>query len=178
MYIWTGIDVDSQLAQAREAARRIENEIGFAHSNFTLPLHISLKKSFPAADEKAGDIMDCLARFYQSQSPMEVAVRGIEKEETIIWIMLERSAALNALHDRLLSLLGEKYGVLPHEYDLDYKFHTTLFMDGDRKKIHRAYALIQNVPVPERLRLDRFAVGASATGALGTYRVLRTIERE
>ena len=177
MYIWTGIDVDSQMQAVAKAARAVEGELGFAHSNFTLPLHISLKMSFPAADERAGGIMDSLVRFYQSQSPMEVAVRGIEKEETIIWIMMERSAALNALHDRLLSLLGEEYGVTPHEYDLDYKFHTTLFMDGDREKINRAYNKIRAVPVPESLRLNRFMIGASDTGALGTYRVLRAIER-
>ena len=43
MYIWVGIKVEDQLKMVKAQAQRIENEIGFDHSNFTLPLHISLK---------------------------------------------------------------------------------------------------------------------------------------
>ena len=50
MYIWIGINVSDQLLTVGEKARQIENEIGFVNSNFTLPLHVSLKISFPVED--------------------------------------------------------------------------------------------------------------------------------
>ena len=54
MYIWTGADVDSQLGEIKELTKRAEGELGFVHSNFTLPLHVSLKMSF-YVDDKTND---------------------------------------------------------------------------------------------------------------------------
>ena len=178
MHIWTGIDVDSQLPGLREGVRRIENEIGAVHSiaNNALPLHISLKMSFPMPDDRAEEVIDRLAAFYRGEAPLTAELRGIEREQTIVWLRTRDSAALRGLHDRLLAMLNVEYGVEPHEYDLDYIFHTTLFMDDDREKIARAYEQIRDIPVPETLQMNRFVIGASPTGALGTYRVLRVVE--
>lgn len=179
MHIWTGIDVDSQLPGLREGIRRIENEIGVVHSiaNNALPLHISLKMSFPMPDDRAEEVIDRLAAFYRGEAPLTAGLRGIKREQTIVWLRTRDSAALRGLHDRLLAMLGAAYGVTPHPYDLDYIFHVTLFMDDDQEKVARAYAAIKDAPVPQALRLDRFVIGASPTGALGTYRVMRTVER-
>ena len=166
------------MPQLREAIRRIDQGIGFAHSisDSSLPLHISLKMSFPMPDDRAGDVLDRLEGFYRGEAPLRADVRGIEREQTIVWLRMADSDALRGLHDRLLAMLRAEYGVEPHEYDLDYIFHTTLFMDDDREKITRAYAAIKDIPVPKALRLNRFVIGASPTGALGTYRVLRVVE--
>ena len=43
MFIWTGIDVDEQLAGIRDRVRQLEKEQGVTNSNLTLPFHISLK---------------------------------------------------------------------------------------------------------------------------------------
>ena len=52
MYIWLGINVSDQLREVEAKAREVEDRIGFANSNFTLPPHVSLKISFPVQDEE------------------------------------------------------------------------------------------------------------------------------
>ena len=75
-----------------------------------------------------------------------------------------------------MSFCSKKYGVPLHEYDMDYKFHTTLFMDSDTDKMNAAYDAIKNEPVPKTLRADRFIIGTSPSGALGTYSVYKEIK--
>lgn len=176
MYIWIGIDVDDQLTQIKAAAREIEDRIGFRHSNFTLPLHISLKISFPVPEAQVADVFRDITAVYEGTPRFSIPVQGIALDEVITWILMKENPALNALHDRLNNLLLEKYHVPLHEYDLDYKFHTTLFMDEDRDKVRRAYEAIREVPVPEELTASSFVIGTSPTGKLGSYRVVQQIQ--
>ncbi len=173
MYIWVGIDMDNQLEEIREAAKAAERAIGFRHSNFTLPLHVSLKISFPVSNELASAVMADVLEIYKSVSPFLIPVSGLQNEGTIAWIRMGESKELNALHDALNEMLLSRYGVPLHEYDTDYKFHTTLFMDEDSDKVARGYAAVKNTPLPNRLRVERLLIGTSNSGALGSYQVER-----
>lgn len=172
MYVWIGIDVDSQLAQIKEKARAIEEKIGFENSNFTLPLHISLKISFPVDSNLFDDVKADIIRVFDESDPFEIYVEGIECHENICWIMMKRNLYLDRIHDRLNTLLLEKYGVPLHEYDMDYKFHTTLFMENNSDKIRDAYSGLYGVCIPKTLMAKKFVIGTSDSGSLGTYRVV------
>ena len=175
MYIWIGIDVDDQLTQIKAAAREVEDRIGFINSNFTLPLHISLKISFPVPDAQVEAVFRDLAEVFKTVPPFSIPVKGIELDAVIAWIRMEKNATLNALHDRLNDLLLEKYQVPLHEYDRDYKFHTTLFMDMDLEKVRKAFDAVRDSFLPGVLQAKRVVIGTSPTGKLGSYTVVRDI---
>ena len=172
MYVWIGIDVDSQLLEIKERVREIENEIRFVNSVFTLPLHISLKISFAIEDNIFESVKNDLLSVFATTESFNIDVSGIEHENNICWIRMQRSAHLDTLHDKLNVILLEKYGVPLHDYDMDYKFHTTLFMDNDFVKVQQAYNELGNASVPSTLIANKFVIGTSESGALGTYKVV------
>ncbi len=175
MYIWIGIDVDDQLATVREAAKAAEARIGFAHSNFTLPLHISLKISFPTDEPEA--IMETVKSIFRDTPAFDIAVKGIDNEGTIAWIRMENNQHLDGLHDRINEVLLQRHGVGLHEYDTDYKFHTTLFMDDDAVRVTAGYEAVKEISLPRTLRARRFVIGTSESGKLGSYRVTDAVEK-
>lgn len=175
MYIWVGIDVDDQLGEMREQSRVAEEEIGFSNSNFTLPLHISLKISFPVDDCRLEQTVDDILAIYRDTDAFTVPVKGLEYEGNIAWIRMDDSPTLNAFSQRINTFLLQQYGIPLHEYDLDYKFHTTLFMDNNNEKVKTAYERVKDIPLPATLFAGRFVVGISATGALGSYKIYKEI---
>ncbi len=176
MYIWVGIDVDGQLSPIKERAKTVERAIGFVNSNFTLPLHISLKISFRVEEALADRVMEDILLLYREVTPFSLPVKGLENEDTIAWIRMGESEELNLLHDRLNEMLLTRYRIPLHEYDTDYKFHTTLFMDNDTKKVKRAYDAVKDTPPPHSLQVKRLIIGTSPTGALGSYHVVKAHE--
>ena len=176
MYIWLGINVDDQLCDLRSKAIDIEHKLGMKNSCYTLPMHISLKISFPVSDELFDSVVADVEEVYYSHQSFDVEVNGVENENVIVWIRMKENEKLNAIHDELNELLLKKYGVPLHEYDMDYKFHTTLFMDNDPDKLNAAYDKVKNEPVPGKLRVNSFVTGISQSGALGTYSVYKEIK--
>jgi 2'-5' RNA ligase len=176
MYIWIGINVDEQLKIIKEKSFIIEKKLGFENSNFTLPLHISLKISFEVENSVYLNVIQTIAEYYQTLNAFEVDVKGIEKCEVVIWIRMFSNKSISKIHDDLNEILKNKYNVGLHEYDLDYKFHTTLFMDNDTEKIDKAYDLIRNEVLPSKLIANKFVIGTSESGKLGTYSVYKTVK--
>ena len=175
MYIWVGVEVESQIAEIKKFAFEIEKKIGFENSNFTLPMHISLKISFPVPDAVAENVMKDIEKLYHSVTPFEIAVDKIECYENISWIRYKQNDKIDEIHDRLNAMLFEKYGVGLHEYDCDYKFHTTLFMENNEEKIRSAYETVKNVYLPEKISVNKLLIGVSKSGKLGSYRVVREV---
>ena len=176
MYVWIGINVNDQLLPLRIQAKEIEDRIGFSNSCYTLPYHISLKISFVIDDDIYPKVIEDILSYYNTIKPFDLYIRGIENEGTIAWIRMKENETLNQIHDDLDFLLLRKYGIPRHEYDLDYKFHTTLFMDRDREKVMMAYDQIKDVELPEILRVNRMLIGMSETGALGTFKITHNLE--
>ena len=175
MYLWVGIDVDEQLHKVKSLAQKAEKQIGFEHSNFTLPLHISLKISFQISDIDYDQIVQDIAEIYHNTKPFSISVKGLEVYDNIAWIRMNGCEALNMLHDRLNTMLLEKYHIPLHEYDLDYKFHTTLFMDDNVQKVDWAYQQVKDTELPTTLHANCFLIGSSPTGQLGTFSVRERI---
>lgn len=173
MFMWLGIDVDDQLQEIKKEASIIENKLYFLHSNLTIPFHISLKMSFNVDEQLFDHIMTDVINIYKRFHSFEIEVKGIENNDTICWIKMKENQTLNEIHDILNDFLLKKYHIPLHEYDLDYQFHTTLFMDEDKDKVSKAYQLIQHAPVPKVLRVNKMIIGRSPNGALGTYHVFK-----
>ena len=119
--------------------------------------------------------MNDIISVYEAQKPFNVDVKGIEKHDNIMWIRMYSNKEIEALATSLNVMLKEKYNVPLHEYDLDFIFHTTLFMDGDKEKINAAHTLLGNLALPKNLIANTFVIGTSETGKNGTYRVYKTV---
>lgn len=177
MYIWIGINVDGQLESLKKKALEADRKIGFEHSCFTLPQHISLKISF----DVSADIYDCVISdildYYKGIEPFYIKTDRIENCQNICWVLHHSCPEIEKIALDLNSMLRDKYGVPLHEYDLDFLFHTSLFMDDDFSKVTAAYEQIKDEPLPEQLLANCFVIGTSNSGALGTYKVIHEIER-
>ncbi len=171
MYIWTAIDVDHQLENIKALAQITEKDLKFENSAFTLPSHISLKISFRVDDAMYPLVEKTIFEYYQTVKPFEIEVSGIEFENTIVWIRMKENETLKQIHDDLDKILFEKHGIARHAYDLDFKFHTTLFLDPDQKKIQTAYNRIKDIEIPSFLHPRNLIIGTSESGAVGTYHV-------
>ncbi|MBQ9978821.1 MAG: hypothetical protein IJP20_03405 [Clostridia bacterium] len=178
MYIWVGINVEDQLGEVRRAVDGVFEKIEISNVTCQLPLHISLKISFEIENSLFGDVLDDISHIYDACEPFEIKVKGIEKHENIEWIRMYSNEKVEALATELNMMLREKYGVPLHEYDLDFIFHTTLFMDDDPEKINAAHSLLGNVHLPDSLIANTFVIGNSDTGENGTYRIYKTIKKK
>lgn len=175
MHLWTAINIDGQLEEVKKKARCIEQEIGFKSSAFDLPSHISLKISFPVDSNAEARVIETILAYYKTLKPFSVDVKGIEVEGTIVWIRIKENAILDSIHKELDRILSEKHGITPHPFDLDFKFHSTLFLDPDKEKIATAYNKIKKIEIPSSLRAGELIIGASPSGEIGTYSVIRTV---
>ena len=178
MYIWTGISVNEQLLPLREVISRAEAQLSFATSNLSLPLHTTLKMPFWAEDVLTDKICLALQSYYIKLQPFELPVQGPEHFDQIAWLRLKENPKLNQAQDELLDLIKASFGIEPHEYDRDRKFHVTLFMDEDREKVAEAFRAVKNYAFPAFLRADRFIIAASPSGKLGSYQILEEIRKK
>ena len=89
---------------------------------------------------------------------------------------MKKNNILDNIHIDLNSMLLEKYNIGLHEYDLDFLFHTTLFMDNDEEKIKKAYERIKDITIPKAMLINKYIIGISETGEPGTYTVIKEIE--
>ena len=175
MYIWVGINVEEQLKEIRRAVDGVFEKIDISNVTCQLPLHISLKISFEIENELFESVLSDISDIYNAQKPFEIKVKGIEKHENIEWIRMYSNEKIEALATNLNMMLKERYGIPLHEYDLDFIFHTTLFMDDDADKINAAHSFLGDVHLPKSLVANTFVIGTSETGENGTYRVYKTI---
>ena len=177
MFIWVGINVESQLKETRMAVDRVFEKIEISNVTCQLPLHISLKISFNIENELLESVLKDIMSIYQTQKPFEINIKGVEKHENIMWIRMYSNFEIEELATKLNLMLKEKYNVPLHEYDLDFIFHTTLFMDDDAEKINTAHTLLGDLKLPETLVANTFVIGTSETGENGTYRVYKTVDK-
>lgn len=177
MFVWIGIDVDDQYDEIKRVAKAVDKKNGFKNSCFTLPMHISLKISFKIDKNDYENIKNSIFQVFESVKPFEIAVNAIENHGNICWIRMKDNPCLNALSAEINGILKEKHNIPLHEYDLDFLFHTSLFLDDDFDKVNMGYEFVKDVVLPEKLIANRFVIGVSESGNLGTYRVVDAVER-
>lgn len=175
MFVWIGINVLDELQNVQAAGKLIEKEVRTKSSFFNFPLHISLKISFEISGDMFAAVLKDISDIFENTAPFDVKPQEIEAFDNIAWILYAENDKLNALHDKICNTLFEKYGVVRHEYDNDYKFHTTLFMDEDAEKVKTGYEKIKNVELPSAVLAYKFCIGASPSGKLDTFDIVKTI---
>ena len=176
MYIWVAIDVNEQVSKLREIAENYMNEQGLSSTTFTLPFHISLKISFQIPNDKFEDVVSDIRDFYKSLKPFEVKTKAIEQAGSIVWIAMQDVDELADIHKKLDEMLFEKYGVVQHDFDKDFKFHTSVLALNDEVDLLKAYDAIKDTEIPKTLRAERFIIGSSVEGLAGTYSVIEEVE--
>ena len=176
MYIWVAIDVNEQVSKLREVAENYMNEQGLSSTTFTLPFHISLKISFQIQDDKFEDVVSDIREFYKSLKPFEIKTKVIERAGSIVWIAMQYSNELVDIHKKLDEMMFEKYGVVQHDFDKDFQFHTSVLALNNEVDTLKAYDAIKDNDIPKTLRAERFIIGSSVEGIAGTYGVIEEIE--
>jgi len=171
MYIWTGIDVDEQLLPLKEKVYEIRRKLDFDNANPDFPFHMSLKISFFVNDNVADRLIDDIKHWYKTISPFYVQTDSIQRENSIVWLRYCDHYELNKIHDQLNNMLLSKYGIPLHEYDTDYKFHTTLFMNQSVDELQTAFELVKSEMVPDRVYVNSFLIGTSESGDFGTFKI-------
>ncbi len=175
MYIWTAIDVDDQLAALRAQVERISGALCMQNSALTLPLHVSLRMSFPIDDDAYQQAVAHIDAFLRDIPPFVMRTEGIARHGDIIWCAMEGSRELQEIHARLVDMLSAAFGVGAHPFDGGFLYHATLFMGGSDAQTDTAFSRISQAETPETLRAERFVIGASETGKAGDFRVIRHI---
>lgn len=176
MYLWVAIDVDEQVRELRETAESYVREHGLSSPTLTLPFHISLKIAFRIPDDKFREIVHDIREFCKSLKPFSIMVRGIEQAGPIVWVTMQDSVELAYIHEKLDEMLLKKYGVVQHEFDKAFLFHTSVLIMNDEEQIHQAFHAMRDTNVPEVLKTERFIIGSSVEGQAGTYSVNEEIE--
>lgn len=174
MHLWTAVDAEGALEAIQQRALLENQKIGLPEIAFLLPAHVSLKISFFVPPAQAEAAIGEMAAILRAQPAFDIRVQGIERIPGCLWIRMEENAALQSLHQKMVAL-GEKYGAPPHPFDLNYHYHATLFLSDDAEKMAWMEALLQHFPLPQVIRADRFIIGGSDTGAMGSYRVYQKI---
>lgn len=176
MCIWTAADVNKQVYELREKAEIYAKQQELLSSTFSLPFHISLKISFEIPKERFDEVVKDIHNFYKTLNPFEIGIKGIEHTGSIVWITMKKSSELSSIHKRLDEMLLQKYGIMQHAFDKDFKFHTSIFITDNSEKAAKAFAAIKDAYLPKSLKAERFIIGLSETGTAGTYQVLEKIE--
>ncbi len=174
MYLWTAIDVSEQLHPLRRDVERISRELDLDNGALTLPFHISLRISCPIDDALYEQAVDATEAYLSSLSPFIVRVKGVHRNGDIIWCVMESNPDLEDLHKRLIDFMSADFGVGTHPFDRMFLYHATLFI-GAGEKTEAAFARIRSARTPETLTANRFVIGASESGKIGEYRVIRRI---
>lgn len=177
MYIWAAINVDNQLQTQKRIVKDIEKDISFNESNVSLlPLHISLKISTEINEEIEDEVRKDIADILRSTPRFNIDVEGVENSGTVVWIKMKENNELKSLHEKLCVLFKEKFNVPLHQFDDGFVFHSTLFLDSDVEKIKKAYMKVKNIALPQTLVAQKFIIGSSKNGEIGTYSVDQEID--
>ena len=172
MYVWTALYIEDELEEVRDRAIGIGEEMGVKCPLTILPLHISLKISFQIEDSRLDECVSVLCNYFSSLGPFSVEVEGYEHSQGVVWIRMKENARLAEIHAHLDNLMMSQFGAAPHEFDLSFIYHATVFFDED-SKLKPAFEAMKTVPLPGKIHARDFLVGTSETGKPGTYSVYR-----
>lgn len=173
MLIWVALDVDNQLLDIKKKAKEVESLVNFCNSNIYLPLHISLKISFYVEEDMIDNVVEDITNTVQELRGTEVKLERLELHESISWIKVCENEIVQNMHDKLDVMLKEKYNIPQHEYDKNFKLHVSLFIDNEVEKVKQAFLMMKDFELPEKLIIDRFVIGCSPDGSVGSYKVIK-----
>ena len=176
MYLWFAVSVDDYYKKLKEKAFKINDELGIGFGIFSLPYHISLKITFEAPLDKENEIIDRVASFFQTLKPFTVYPKKVENAKTILWIRYQDNEYLKSIGSKLNEILNKEYDISYHEYDLEFIYHTTIFMNDDESLIEKGYELLKDEDLPDEILINKCLIGTSEEGLPYTFKVIKEIE--
>lgn len=175
MYLWLAIDVDDYYKDLKKKVSQIEKSLSFHYGTNGLPYHISLKISCKLPEGQEDLIIKDVESFYKTLKPFYIDVKGIEVDKGILWIRYYENDYIKYISQSLNKLLNEKYHIPYHKLDLNYKFHTTLYMNENAEILNKGYEKLKDEKLKNRLYLNKYLIGYSPEGLPETYKVLKKI---
>lgn len=176
MYFWVAVNLNEQLDQIKNFSKKLAKKFSLDKTAFLLPMHVSLKISFFIDNDKQNEMLCFLTDYFKKQKPFEIAPLQIESCNDIIWIKMQQNQTLERLHRELDELLLKNYGVSQHEFDLNFTFHSTLFINLTNEQKEIALKRLKPTDLPKTIYADSFLIGTSASGKAGTYSVLQIVK--
>ena len=176
MYLWFAASVDDYYKELKEKAFKINDELDIEFGAFNLPYHISLKISFEAPKNKEDEVIETIVNFFKTLKPFTVEPTHMEDNESILWIRYQDNEYLKYISSNLNQILNEKYDIPYHEFDLNFIFHTTIFMNDDKTLIKKGYDRLKNYELPKEISINKFLIGSSEEGLPYTFKVIKEIE--
>ncbi|MHC4225662.1 MAG: 2'-5' RNA ligase family protein [Planctomycetota bacterium] len=130
-----------------------------------VPPHVTLKQPFVAADlARLEEYVDELA---QSIAPLDVRLSTLGTVEAeiegnqagIVWLEVEETPRLRALHDRINAELNARFGDTPAPYDGEsYRFHITVSIGRASIEAFRTIEAELSGPLDRACRLGELAL--------------------
>ncbi len=174
MHIWVGCRLPKDFEKGLRARCLEENTfVGLDTRHFQLPQHISLKISFPT--DRDGAVLAWLSAYLSHQEAFSVTLDQMERVSGVLWLKVAENPVLERLHAALDVQLEEKFGVVRHEFDKCFCFHSTLFLDEDGEKLEQMAARLRSLPLPQTLQVDTFLLGVCPDGDPDGYKVVAEI---
>lgn len=175
MYIWLSLNVDEYFKNIKETVKSVKQNLGISYGNESLPWHISLKMPFLVPVGQEVDIIEDIEKIYNSLTKFTLEIKSIEFEKNILWIRYKDNKKLESIGESLNAMLKNKYNISYHEYDFNYKYHTTLFMNDNENIIREGYLLLKNELLPNEIHINKFFIGYSLDGKSNTWKILKEI---
>ena len=164
MFLWVALKINDAFAyNLRKKCVELNKSINLSMQALSLPAHISLKITFDIKENDKQTLIDTIKKVVKPYLPMSVKTSCIEKVNNIIWVKFKDNDQLTSLHNALDETLY-KYGILQHEFDKNFIFHSTLFIDENINLIDTMYEIIKDEDVSDTLILDTLLIGESSDG--------------
>ena len=164
MYLWVALKLKEDFANnVRQQCKTINKDVNVCVDALRLPAHISLKISFLIEDNDKQMHIENIINLIKRKLPLKVQTNKIVKFNNIIWVTYDDNKVLDDLHNELDEMLLS-YGISKHEYDYEFKFHSTLFIDENIDKINEIYDKIKDIDVRKEEIIDTIIIGESYDG--------------
>ena len=172
MIIWVALETENQMPETKRDVMKIASSLGRADLPcLALPLHLSLKISFPVPEDKAEAVRRAIREIFAGVAPFPIRFRGAERRDGLIWLSAEPEFALRTLHEALDEKMREGFDVPQTVFDRDFRFHVTLFQDLEDAEAAKALGAVEACVLPSRIWAKSVLIGSSPGGLPGTFRV-------
>lgn len=175
MYVWFGIKVDEQIQDLKNNVFKLCDDYNVVSQFKFHPAHISTKISFEIDEEIFESILNDSINYFHSLKPFEIHSSKIEIENDIIWLRWNSNLNLENIHKDLCDLVSKKYNIELHEFDYDYKFHTTLFTNSNKLNLNLVKEIL-NLKFPNKITVSEFFVGKSKDNKSENYKIYKSIK--
>lgn len=150
---------DKDATVIQETCQRLNRGIGLPETVFRFPLHISLKKSWMC--ESFEDEQKDAALYLKSRGSFEIGFGQPILRKNMIWLPVNVTERLEAIHDGLDELFECKYGVPRTSLDRAFEPHVSLFAEGNDRDMSAMHALLVKELSLMTVRIRKVVIGGA-----------------